>query len=137
LDKISGPLLDRFDIHLEVKPISFEKLTGEQGGETSQEMKAAVDKARAVQLDRYKKKGIYNNAQLSSKQIEKYCRLTDHQKNMIKDAFTALSLSARAYDRILRVARTIADLDGEENIQDSHLAEAIQYRSLDRQYWGY
>jgi magnesium chelatase family protein len=135
LDKISGPLLDRFDIHLEVQPISFDKLTGERVGETSQEMKAAVDSARAIQLERYKNKGIYNNAQLSSRQIEKYCKITDSQKAMIKDIFTALSLSARAYDRILRVARTIADLEGEEKIQDVHLAEAIQYRSLDRQYW--
>mgnify|MGYP000897546721 CR=1 FL=1 len=136
LSRISGPLLDRFDMHIEVNPISFEKLSGNREGESSRDMKAAVDKARAVQLERYKKKSIFSNAQLSSRQIDKYCRLTDSQKLMIKDAFLALSLSARAYSRILRVARTIADLEGEENIQDSHLAEAIQYRSLDRQYWG-
>lgn len=137
LDRISGPLLDRFDIHLEVRPISFDKLTGGRKGETSQEMKEAVDGARNQQLDRYKNKGIYSNAQLNSKQIEIHCKLTDSQKKMIKQAFTALSLSARAYDRILRVARTIADLEGEENLLDQHLAEAIQYRSLDRQFWSY
>jgi magnesium chelatase family protein len=137
LDRLSGPLLDRFDIHLEVGPISFEKLTEGQGGETSREMKDKVDKARAMQLERYRKKGIYSNAQLNPKQIRVCCKLTDSQKSMMKDAFLAMSLSARAYDRILRVARTIADLEEEENIQDYHLAEAIQYRSLDRQYWNY
>ena len=137
LDRLSGPLLDRFDIHLEVRPISFEKLTGGQEGQTSREMKDKVDMARAMQLERYQKKGIYSNAQLNPKQIRAYCKLTDSQKRMIKDAFLAMSLSARAYDRILRVARTIADLEGEENVQDYHLAEAIQYRSLDRQYWNY
>jgi magnesium chelatase family protein len=136
LDRISGPLLDRFDMHIEVDPVSFEKLTGKREGENSREMKGCVDKARAIQLQRYHKKGIFSNAQLSSRQIDTYCKLTDSQKLMIKDAFRVLSLSARAYDRILRVARTIADLGGEENIQDAHLAEAIQYRSLDRQYWG-
>jgi magnesium chelatase family protein len=137
LDRLSGPLLDRFDIHLEVRPVSFDKLTGDYEGETSAEIKKEVDKARSIQLDRYKKKGIYNNAQLNSKQMKIYCKLTSSQKTMIKDAFTAMSLSARAYDRILRVARTIADLEEEEQIQDHHLAEAIQYRSLDRQYWNY
>ncbi|HHU50094.1 MAG TPA: YifB family Mg chelatase-like AAA ATPase [Clostridiales bacterium] len=137
LDRLSGPLLDRFDIHLEVRPISFEKLTGDYEGETSEEIKKEVDKARSIQLDRYKNKGIYNNAQLNSKQMRIYCKLTGRQKTMIKVAFTAMSLSARAYDRILRVARTIADLEEEEHILDHHLAEAIQYRSLDRQYWNY
>ncbi|HHU79088.1 MAG: YifB family Mg chelatase-like AAA ATPase [Caldicoprobacterales bacterium] len=135
LDRLSGPLLDRFDIHLEVRPVSFEKLTGNHKGETSQDMKREVDIARAMQLERYSDKNIYSNAQLQPKQLEEFCRLTHSQKKMMKDAFTAMSLSARAYDRILRVARTIADLDGEENILDHHLAEAIQYRSLDRQYW--
>ncbi len=136
LDKISGPLLDRFDMHIEVDSISFEKLTGRREGESSRKMKECVDRARAIQLQRYRKEGIFSNAQLSSRQIDTYCKLTDSQKLMIKDAFRVLSLSARAYDRILRVARTIADLEGEGNIQDAHLAEAIQYRSLDRQYWG-
>ncbi len=137
LDKVSGPLLDRFDIHLEVSPISIDKLTGELTGETSEKMKMEVDKARDIQLERYKKKGIYNNAQLNSKHMRTYCKLTNSQKVMLKDAFVAISLSARAYDRILRVARTIADLEGKEHIMDHHLAEAIQYRRLDRQYWDY
>jgi magnesium chelatase family protein len=135
LSRISGPLLDRFDIHLEVSPIPFEKLIGARTGESSAEMKKAVDKARAIQLERYKKLKIYCNAQLSAKQLDKFCVLTDSQKKMIREAFKAMSLSARAYDRILRVSRTIADLEGEDNIRDEHLAEAIQYRSLDRQYW--
>ena len=137
LDKISGPLLDRFDIHIEVRPISFDKLTSNYKGESSQDMKDAVDKARYIQLERYRNEGIYSNAQLNTKQINKYCKLTDSQRKMMKDAFTMLSLSARAYDRILRVARTIADLDGVTDIKDQHIAEAIQYRSLDRQYWNY
>lgn len=137
LDRLSGPLIDRFDIHLEVRPVSFDKLTGDYEGETSAQMKKEVDKARNIQLERYKDKEIYCNAQLSPKQIKQYCRLTKSQKSILKDAFSSLSLSARAYDRILRVARTIADLDGEVHIMDHHLAEAIQYRSLDRQYWNY
>jgi magnesium chelatase family protein len=135
LSKISGPLLDRFDIHLEVSPIPFDKLTSQRNGESSSQMKEFVNRARNIQLERYKDQGIYNNAQLSSKNIEKYCSLTPSQIKMIKAAFKALSLSARAYDRILKLARTIADLDGLYKIQDHHLAEAIQYRSLDREYW--
>lgn len=135
LSKISGPLLDRFDIHLEVSPIPFDKLTSQRNGESSSQMKEFVNRARNIQLERYKDQGIYNNAQLSSKNIEKYCSLSPSQIKMIKAAFKALSLSARAYDRILKLARTIADLDGLYKIQDHHLAEAIQYRSLDREYW--
>ncbi len=135
LGRISGPLLDRFDIHLQVSPIPFDKLTGARTGESSAEIKKGVDAARMIQLKRYKNKGIYCNAQLSSRQMDKYCPLTHSQKEMIEGAFHALSLSARAYDRILKVSRTIADIEGEESIADHHLAEAIQYRSLDRQYW--
>ncbi len=136
LSKLSGPLLDRFDIHLEVSPIPFEKLTCNFKGESSRDMKREVDRARNIQLERYKNKGIFCNSQLSSKQLSKYCKLTDAQLLMLKEAFKMLSLSARAYDRILKVARTIADLDCDERILDHHLAEAIQYRSLDREYWN-
>ncbi|HPT77832.1 MAG TPA: YifB family Mg chelatase-like AAA ATPase [Candidatus Atribacteria bacterium] len=136
MSKLSGPLLDRFDIHMEVSPIPFEKLTGDSRGESSQEMKQDVDRARNIQLERYKSEGIFCNSQLSSKQLPKYCKLNDTQLLMLKEAFKMLSLSARAYDRILKVARTIADLDGEERILDHHLAEAIQYRSLDRELWS-
>lgn len=136
LGKISGPLLDRFDIHIEVPAVSFAKLSGQRNGESSKSIKERVNRARQLQLDRYDSEGIYSNAQLSSKQLDKYCRLNQHQKSVIKTAFTSLNLSARAYDRILKVARTIADLDGCETIEDQYLAEAIQYRSLDRQYWN-
>lgn len=136
LGKISGPLLDRFDIHVEVPVISFDKLSGERKGESSGEIQKRVNRAREIQVERYRNKGIYCNAQLGSKLLDRYCRLTEKQKAMMKNAFTALNLSARAYDRILKVARTIADLEGTEHIEDHHLAEAIQYRSLDRQYWA-
>lgn len=135
LSRISGPLLDRFDLHLEVGAIPFQELTSNRRGESSEQMKRAVNKARKIQLARFAKEGIYCNAQLNSKHIKTYCPLTASQFTMLERAFEALSLSARAYDRILKVSRTIADLEGEEAIQDHHLAEAIQYRSLDRRYW--
>lgn len=137
LNKISGPLLDRFDIHTEVPAVDFEKLSDKRRSESSADIKKRVDSAKAIQLERYKDNGIYSNAQLSGKMIAKYCSLTDGQKKMLKFAFDRMNLSARAYDRILKLSRTIADMDGRENIEDAHLAEAIQYRSLDRQYWDH
>lgn len=131
------PLLDRFDIHTEVPAVDFEKLSDKRRSESSADIKKRVDSAKAIQLERYKDNGIYSNAQLSGKMIAKYCSLTDGQKKMLKFAFDRMNLSARAYDRILKLSRTIADMDGRENIEDAHLAEAIQYRSLDRQYWDH
>jgi len=135
LSRISGPLMDRFDIQIEVPPISFDELTGQKRGETSKEIRKRVNKARQIQLERYKNEGIFYNAQLNSRLIGKYCALNSAQRKMLRQAFVSLNLSARAYDRILKVARTIADLEGCQNIEDHHLAEAIQYRKLDRRLW--
>ncbi len=135
MSKISGPLLDRIDIHIEVTPVKYQKLDSEEKVETSEEIRKRVNKARKLQFDRYKKYNIYSNAELTPSLIEKYCKLDKKGKQLLKTSFEKLGLSARAHGRILKVARTIADLDGKENINVKHLAEAIQYRSLDRKYW--
>lgn len=135
LGKISGPLMDRFDIQIEVPAIPFEELSMNSKSEKSSSIRSRVNRARRVQIERYKNDGIFCNSQLSSKLIDKYCKINSRQRKMMRNAFVSLNLSARAYIRILKVARTIADLDKSENIQDHHLAEAIQYRRLDRQYW--
>ena len=135
MSRISGPLLDRFDIHIEVPPVTYDKLSGQSHAESSNTIRKRVNSARQVQVERYKNEGIFYNAQLCHRQILKYCQLDEHSSQMLKTAFDALNLSARAFDRILKVARTIADLDQCLKIKDQHLAEAIQYRSLDRQYW--
>lgn len=136
IGKLSGPLLDRIDLHIEVKPIEYEKISSEGKGETSKQIKERVDKARKIQLDRYKKLNIHSNSELTPNLIEKFCKIDEESKKLLKMAFERLGLSGRAYSRILKVSRTIADLDGEENINKKHIAEAIQYRSLDRKYWG-
>jgi len=137
LNKISGPLLDRIDIHVEVVPVPFRELSNEQKSEKSEDIRTRVIAARLIQDARYKEsKGIYCNAQMSSKQLRKICQIDETGQTLLKNAMEKLNLSARAYDRILKVARTIADLDNSENIQTEHLAEAIQYRSLDRENWG-
>jgi len=135
LGKISGPLLDRIDIHIEVSPIKYDDLDDKSKVETSKEIRERVNKARHIQLERYKNDNIFSNSQLTSKLIDKYCKLDTESRKLIKGAFDKLGLSARAYSKILKVARTIADLDGETNIKQHHLAEAIQYRSLDKKYW--
>ena len=136
LSKISGPLLDRIDIHIEVTPVPFDKLSEERKGESSVEIRKRVTAARAVQTDRFKdSETIHYNAQMGVKQIKKYCKLDEASKNLLKTAMERLNLSARAYDRILKVARTIADIEKSENIQGVHISEAIQYRSLDRDGW--
>lgn len=133
--KISGPLLDRIDIQVEVSNVDYSDLSSETKGETSAQIKERVNKARAVQLERYKGSGIYSNSQLDAGMLQTYCRLGSAENDLLRAAFDNLGLSARAHSRILKVARTIADLDGAENISASHIAEAIQYRSLDRKYF--
>lgn len=135
MGKISGPLLDRIDIQVEVTPVKYEKLQGTENIETSEKIKERVDKARRIQQNRYKELKIHSNSQLTPILIEKYCKLGEKEKQILKKAFDTLGLSARAYGRILKVARTIADLDEKENIEISHITEAIQYRNLDKKYW--
>ncbi len=135
INKISGPLLDRIDIHIEVTGIKFSKLQSNQKVEKSKEIKKRVNKARRIQIERYKEYNIYSNAELTPKLIEKFCKLDNPSKIILEKAFKKLGLSPRAYGRILKVARTIADLEGKYQISQNHLAEAIQYRSLDRKYW--
>lgn len=136
INKISGPLLDRIDIHVEVEAVDYQKLEGEEKTETSEEIRKRVNKARKIGQERYKEYGIYSNSELTPGLIEKYCKLGKREKEVLKDAFEKLGFSARAYARILKVARTIADLDEKENIELKHIAEAIKYRDLDRKYWG-
>ncbi|MBT8285379.1 MAG: YifB family Mg chelatase-like AAA ATPase [Flavobacteriaceae bacterium] len=136
LSRISGPLLDRIDIHIEVTPVPFEKLSEERKGEGSVAIRKRVEAAREIQTIRFvNDTAVHYNAQMNSKQIRKYCELEEQAMKMLKQAMERLKLSARAYDRILKVARTIADLGKEENINSTHILEAIQYRSLDREGW--
>ncbi len=136
LNKVSGPLLDRIDMHIEVNPVPFEELSEERLSESSSDIRARVLQARKVQLERFSSNAaLHCNAQLPPRYVEKYCRLDVHGKSLIAKAMQQLSLSARSYNRILKVARTIADLDLVENIEGRHLAEAIQFRSLDREGW--
>jgi magnesium chelatase family protein len=136
LSKISGPLLDRIDIHIEVTPVPFEKLTEERLAERSTIIRKRVTAARDIQTDRFREsEKTHYNAQMNSKDIRKYCALDEESKAMLKTAMERLNLSARAYDRILKVARTIADMEATEVLNGTHIAEAIQYRSLDRDGW--
>lgn len=137
LNKISGPLLDRIDLHVEVVPVSYTELSAQQSGESSKSIRQKVMAARFVQQKRFEKyTGIYCNAQMSSKLLREVCVIDDAGNQLLKNAMEKLGLSARAYDRILKVARTIADLDNSPKIENQHLAEAIQYRSLDREGWA-
>lgn len=136
LSKISGPLLDRIDIHIEVNPVPFEKLTEDHQAESSKIIRERVTTAREIQEKRFEKfENIHYNAQMGVKQIRTFCKLSEESLTLLKTAMERLNLSARAYDRILKVARTIADLEGVENINSTHISEAIQYRSLDRDGW--
>jgi magnesium chelatase family protein len=137
LNKISGPLLDRIDLHVEVTPVSFRELSKMRKSEKSVDVRKRVIAARKIQEERFKDSaGIYANAQMSSKQLRKYCEIDEQGGELLRNAMEKLGLSARAYDRILKVARTIADLEASEMITNEHLSEAIQYRSLDRDSWG-
>ncbi len=136
LSRISGPLLDRIDRHLEVPRLNLEHLTAKREGVPSEEIRKRVNKAQSIQKRRYVNDGVYFNARLESKELEKYCVLDKEAEELLKLAILELGISARAYDKILKVSRTIADLDGKETIEAHHISEAISYRSLDRNLWG-
>lgn len=137
MNKISGPLLDRIDIQIEVVPVPFKELSSMRDGEPSSSVRERVIRARKIQEERYKdRESIHCNAQMSSRMIREYCKLSPQGLTLLKNAMERLGLSARAYDRILKVSRTIADLEASPNIENHHLAEAINYRSLDRDAWG-
>jgi magnesium chelatase family protein len=136
MSKISGPLLDRIDLHLEVEPVPFSQLTEKKAAESSSSIRTRVTAARILQTQRFKGHATtHYNAQMTTRQIRAYCVLDPASSALLKQAMERLSLSARAYDRILKVARTIADLEGSLGLTSSHIAEAIQYRSLDREGW--
>jgi magnesium chelatase family protein len=136
--KISGPLLDRIDIHIEVPAVQYKELRGGAAAEGSAEIRDRVLRARERQRERFSKHGekIYANAQMSTRQIRAYCELGPDSERLLERAMQQQGLTARAHDRILKVARTVADLDGAERLTVAHLAEAIQYRTLDRSYWS-
>ena len=135
LSKVSGPLLDRLDIHIEVPPVDYAQLSETEAGEPSATIRERVNKARNIQLERFKGTNISCNAKMTASQTRKYCILSEKAAKTLEISFEKLGLSARAYDKILKVARTIADLDNSENIENKHILEAIQYRSLDRKFW--
>ena len=136
LNRISGPMLDRIDLHVDVEKVSFDELSAKTKGESSAKIRERVIDAREIQSRRFMGiEGVYCNAQMNTKMARKICRIDDAGEGMLKKAMNTLGLSARAYDRILKVSRTIADLDRSESIKANHIAEAIQYRSLDREGW--
>lgn len=136
LSKLSGPLMDRIDMHIEVDSVTYDELNSEELEEASEIIKSRVDSARQIQLERYKDTAIFSNAKMNDQQIKKYCKISFESDKMLRYAFEKMNLSARGYNRILKVARTIADLEGSKDILDEHIMEAISYRSLDGKYWG-
>jgi len=134
LSRISGPLLDRIDIHIEVPALKYDELAQKKDAEKSETIRERVMRAREVQNERYKGRKIYCNSGMTQNDLKKYCALDQASESILKRAIETLSLSARAYNRILKVSRTIADLNGKENIGVEHISEAVQYRSLDRKY---
>ena len=136
MSRISGPLLDRIDIHLEVPAVDFNDLAGQPSGDTSESIRERVNTARQMQLHRFRnRKHLFCNAHMSSRDIRTFCQIDGKGEELLRMAITKLGLSARAYDRILKVSRTIADLESDVDIQAKHIGEAIQYRSLDRNLW--
>lgn len=136
LSRVSGPLLDRLDLHVEVAPVEYQNLVSAQQEESSSAIRLRVNRARKLQQERYRSIGISCNAKLPAPAVNKFCPMDDSASALLSRAFETMGLSARAYDRILKVSRTIADLDGAEVISRRHIAEAVQYRSLDRKYWS-
>lgn len=137
LNRISGPLMDRIDMHVEVVPVPIQELSRRGSGRSSESIRGGVIKAREMQTQRYSEdEGTHCNAQMQSRHIRDYCVLDDAGREMLSRATERLNLSARAYDRILKVSRTIADMEGSADIHPEHVAEAINYRSLDRERWG-
>ena len=136
LSKISNPLLDRIDIHIEVSPVEYKDLKGDKEEESSLIIRERVRKARNIQLNRFEKDKIFSNSEMPNKDIKKYCKLTSSSEKIMNSAFNKYKFSGRTYNKLLKVSRTIADLDGEESIQDNHILEAIRYRTLDNKYWG-
>ena len=137
LNKVSGPLLDRIDIQVEMNDVSIEDIRDNdpQSNESSKDIRTRVNKARQIQLERYKNEGIFNNSQLDNKLLKRYCKLEADANTLLEMAFSSLKLSARAYNKMLKVARTIADINGIEQIKREHIAEAIQYRDMQGKYW--
>jgi len=136
LNRISGPLLDRMDMHIEIPRVKFEELQDKAAGEDSSSMRERVNRAQEIQKIRFKDIDINFNAQMRPEEIRRYCKLDKNSKRIFKKAFDTLNMSARAYDRILKVARSIADLENSNPITLDHLSEALRYRSLDRKYWN-
>lgn len=136
LSKVSGPMLDRIDLHVEVPAVSYDDLDGQPSGEPSKKIKERVNRAREIQRKRYAGSDIHSNSDLTPKMMDEFCRLGSEESELLRAAFESLGLSARAHNRIVKVARTIADLDDSRDIKSEHIAEAIQYRSLDRKFWG-
>ncbi len=134
--RISGPMLDRLDMHVEMAEVGYSDITSKSPGESSASIRERVDAARRIQRQRYKNDGIISNSQLTSRLVKKYCKMDERAENLMKQAYTRMNFSARAYNRIMKVARTIADLEGSELITSTHMAEAIQYRTVDKKYWG-
>jgi magnesium chelatase family protein len=133
--RISGPLLDRIDLHIEVPAVRYEELSGKAPGESSEAIRARVDEARRIQQDRFGKSKARCNARMGPRQMKEHCQLDDGSQELLRVAISELNFSARAYDRILKVARTIADLAGREKMEAEDVSEAIQYRTLDRSLW--
>lgn len=136
LSKISHPLLDRIDLHLEVDEVDYKEISSDRNGESSSDIRKRVKLVREIQKDRFKDKTYKYNSEIPEKDLKKFCKLDEKSKKILEFAFKKYSMSARTYNKILKTARTVADLDGKENISEDHILESIQYRSVDTKFWG-